>query len=158
MSFIRAFIVLLTIGCLVPCTAVLGVEHASASSDDTLEQHFPRPLDGYNDSEISTISGKLKQRIKVEPFNVFATLIFLLAIIHTFLSSKLLEIAHRWEKMHAEKIAVKEAPQGSVHHGAGALHFVGEVETVFGIWAIALYLPSSHSSIVRPRFITLRMA
>ncbi|MFC1858382.1 putative Na+/H+ antiporter [Thermodesulfobacteriota bacterium] len=89
---------------------------------------------------ISTIAGKLKQRIKVEPFNVFATLIFLLAIIHTFLSSKLLEIAHNWEKAHGEKIAAKKAPKDSVHHGAKALHFVGEVETVFGIWVIVLML------------------
>lgn len=140
MSFMRAFIVILMIGCIFSCVAVLDVEHSFASSEDTLEQQFPRSLDGYDDSEIVTIPGKLKQRIKVEPFNVFATLIFVLAIINTFLSSKFLEIAHRWEKEHEEKIAAKEAPKDSVHHGAKALHFVGEVETVFGIWAIALIL------------------
>ena len=32
----------------------------------------------------------------------------------------------------------KEAPPGSIHLGARALHFLGEVETVFGIWAVVL--------------------
>jgi hypothetical protein len=120
--------------------AVIDVGHSSASSQDPLEQQFPKSLDGYNDSEIVSIAGKLKQRIKVEPFNIFAALIFFLAIIHAFLSSKFLDIANRWEKEYEAKIAAKGAPMGSVHHGAKALHFIGEVETVFGVWAIALML------------------
>ncbi len=140
MSLMRAFVVIIMIGFIFSCIAVLDAGHSFASSESTMEQQFPRSLDTYDDLKIVTIAGKLKQRIKVEPFNVFATLIFLFAIIHTFLSSKFLEIAHKWEKEHEEKITTQEAPRDSVHHGAKALYFVGEVETVFGIWAIALIL------------------
>jgi len=136
----RALVLIIMIGCIFSGVAMLDVDRSFASSQEALEQPFPRPLDEYDDSKIVTIAGKLKQRIKVEPFNVFATSIFLFAIIHTFLSSKLLQIAHKWEEEHAVKIAAQKAPKGSVHHGAEALHFIGEVETVFGVWAIALIL------------------
>lgn len=140
MHLMRTFGVIIMLGCIFTSVAVLDAGHSFASSKGTMEQQFPRSLDAYDDLKIVTIAGKLKQRIKVEPFNVFATLIFLLAVIHTFLSSKFLEIAHKWEKEHEEKIVKQEAPRDSVHHGAKALYFVGEVETVFGIWAIALIL------------------
>ena len=120
--------------CLFTLTSGLG---ASESTEHSAAP-FPRPLDDYGDSDIDSISGKLAHRVEVEPFNLVATLIFFLAIIHTFMSSKLLGIAHRLEHLHAEKLARKEAPSGSVSIGARALHFVGEVETVFGIWAIVL--------------------
>ncbi len=48
------------------------------------------------------------------------TVIFALAVIHTFLVKKFEHIAHRYEK-------------GSI--GAEAFHFLGEVEAVFGMWA-----------------------
>ena len=38
---------------------------------------FPRSLDSYNDSEFESIIAILKNRIKLEPFNLVATLIFL---------------------------------------------------------------------------------
>ncbi|MDH3885350.1 MAG: putative Na+/H+ antiporter, partial [Desulfobacterales bacterium] len=39
-----------------------------------------------------------------------------------------------------EKIKSGAADRDSVHHGAELFHFLGEVEAVFGIWAIALVL------------------
>jgi hypothetical protein len=73
MSFMRQFIVMIMIGCIFSCVMVLGVEHSAASSQEPLEQQFPKSLDGYDDSEIDTIVGKLKKRIQIEPFNFFAT-------------------------------------------------------------------------------------
>ena len=67
-----------------------------------------------------------------------ATLIFILAIVHTFMTGRFMTIAHRWEYEHQEKIKSGKAHRDSVHHGAEAFHFLGEVEVVFGIWAIAL--------------------
>lgn len=52
---------------------------------------------------------------------VAATVIFAIAIIHTFLVSKFAHIAHHY-------------PEGSI--GENFFHFMAEVEAVFGIWAL----------------------
>ena len=99
---------------------------------------FPPPLDTYQDSHLQSIGEIVAHRIAAEPFNLAATLIFLFAIIHTFLTSRFMEVSHRWEHEHEEQIASGQKPRGSVHFGAGIFHFLGEVEAVFGIWVIAL--------------------
>jgi hypothetical protein len=38
----------------------------------------------------------LGNRIRQQPFNLVASLIFLCAIIHTFLTGRFMVIAHRW--------------------------------------------------------------
>lgn len=52
---------------------------------------------------------------------VSATVIFLLAIIHTFLVSRFAKIAHQF-------------PEGSV--GENFFHYLSEIEAVFGIWSL----------------------
>ena len=99
---------------------------------------FPRSLESYNDSETKSIAAILRNRIKQEPFNLVATLIFFCAIIHTFLTSKFTAISHKWEHEHEEKKKQGQVDRHSVHHGAELFHFLGEVEAVFGIWVIAL--------------------
>jgi hypothetical protein len=49
---------------------------------------FPKPVEDYHDEQISGITAKLVQRIQAEPFNLVGTLIFIGAVIHTFLASK----------------------------------------------------------------------
>jgi hypothetical protein len=131
------------VACILSGAIALGADTPEAGHEGAITKEFPRPLDSYGDSGIASITGKLGYRIELEPFNIVATLIFLLAIIHTFLSSKLLGIAHRWDREYEQRIARKEVPVGSVHHGAGVLHFLGELETVFGVWAIALLVAIS---------------
>jgi hypothetical protein len=99
---------------------------------------FPPSLDGYGDTGMDSIIGILGNRIRHEPFNLIASLIFLCAIIHTFLTGRFMVIAHQWAHDHEEKIKKGLAPRDSVHHGAEVFHFLGEVEAVFGIWAAAL--------------------
>ena len=99
---------------------------------------FPPRLDSYNDADLGGIWAVLKNRVQQEPFNLVATLIFFLAIVHTFMTGRFMAIAHKWEHEHAEKIKNGKAHRDSVHHGAELFHFLGEVEVVFGIWAIAL--------------------
>jgi len=65
----------------------------------------------------------LKSRAAEDPFNVVATVVFLLAILHTFMTARIGAIARR-------------APAGSVR--AEVLHFLAEVEVVFGLWAVPL--------------------
>lgn len=99
---------------------------------------FPRSLDSYNDTESTEVFAILKNRIKQEPFNIVASFIFLCAIIHTFMTSKFLAIAHKWEVEHQGKIANGDVHKYSVHHWAKLFHFLGEVEVVFGLWVVVL--------------------
>ena len=99
---------------------------------------FPPSLESYGDGDMGSIFGILGNRIRQAPFNLVASLIFVCAIIHTFLTGRFMVIAHRWTHDHEEKIKKGQAPRDSVHHGAEAFHFLGEVEAVFGIWAAAL--------------------
>ncbi len=111
---------------------------ASGAADEHTSPSFPRSLENYNDSEVTNVLTILQNRIKQEPFNLVASIIFLCAIIHTFMTSKFLSIAHKWEAAHQEKITQELVPKYSVHHGAKFFHFLGEVEVVFGLWVIAL--------------------
>jgi hypothetical protein len=101
-------------------------------------ESFPRALQSYE--EVDGIWPTLRARVAAVPFNLVATLIFLLAIIHTFLTSRFLAISHRWEEEHERKIERGEVSRDSVHHGAGLMHFLGEVEVVFGLWAVPLMI------------------
>ena len=56
---------------------------------------FPPPLESYNDSGATDIWTILVDRVHAEPFNLVATVIFLLAIVHTFLAPKILLLSHR---------------------------------------------------------------
>jgi hypothetical protein len=126
------------------CCLSLGVLWAAvalaAAPSPTGAEAFPRSLESYNDVHAGGIWAILKNRVNQEPFNLIATLIFILAIVHTFMTGRFMAIAHRWEHEHQEKIKSGQANRDSVHHGAELFHFLGEVEAVFGIWAIALVI------------------
>jgi hypothetical protein len=73
----------------------------------------------------------------VDPFNGVATAIFLLAILHTFLAARVTRWAHRVQERHDERLrAVGQPGRPSVL--AEVLHLAGEVEVVFGLWAVVL--------------------
>lgn len=79
----------------------------------------------------------LASRARAEPFNAAATGIFLIAILHTFAAGWFAALAHRVQHDHDDQARGRGlAPSPSVR--AGLLHFLGEVEVVFGLWAIAL--------------------
>jgi hypothetical protein len=119
--------------------SALSVGSVSAASPGAQTvSEFPRDLQSYGDTELTSIAAILIHRIRQEPFNLFATLIFCAAIVHTFLTGTFMAVAHRWEHEHDAKIQQGRAPKNSVHHGAEVFHFLGEVEVVFGIWALAL--------------------
>ena len=117
---------------------VLAIPALAAAPQGGRDVDFPRDLQSYNDGHVESIMGRLVARAKAQPFNVVATLIFFLAIVHTFLSSKFMAIAHRLEHEHEERRERGEVSDKSVSHGAELFHFLGEVEAIFGIWAIAL--------------------
>jgi len=92
---------------------------------------------------MTALGAILRHRIVEEPFNLVATLIFLLAIAHTFLSSKFLSISHRWNREHEQKKREGKVDHDSIHMRADVLHFLGDVETVFGIWVVPLVIAIS---------------
>ena len=100
------------------------------------EAIFPTPLLEYPPAQDSLLA-TLSERVAIDPFNGVATGIFLLAIIHTFLASRFTDWAHRVQHRHDKALKARGlASTPSV--GAEILHFLGEVEVVFGLWAIVL--------------------
>jgi hypothetical protein len=107
---------------------------------------FPPPLESYSDGHLP-FGERLRHRIAAEPLNLAATIIFGLAILHTFLAPKIMHLAHRWRDEHRELLRMqaragtryKDAVQ-EVSFKAEVAHFFGEVEAVFGIWVIPLLL------------------
>jgi len=85
--------------------SLAGWAYASApeaAHGDVLE--FPPSLESYHDAEMESIGAILTNRIRQEPFNLIASLIFLCAIVHTFMTTKFLAYAHKWEHEHKQKI------------------------------------------------------
>jgi Putative Na+/H+ antiporter len=97
---------------------------------------FPRPLDAYP-AQAATLLDTLRERVAVEPFNLVATTIFFLAILHTFAAARVTRLAHTLQRTHDARCRTRGVePTPSV--AAELLHFFGEVEVVFGVWAIVL--------------------
>ena len=106
---------------------------------------FPRALNSYPETSggvIETLIG----RAQAEPFNAVATLIFVLAILHTFVAGKFRHWAHEVEVAHRARVKERTPPGDSDGDGypdevsfkGQILHFFGEVEAVFGIWVLVL--------------------
>jgi Na+/H+ antiporter NhaD/arsenite permease-like protein len=105
---------------------------------------FPLPVDSYHDQQIPSIFGKLTGRIQQEPLNLVATIIFFAAIIHTFLTAQFRKIAHRYQRRY-EAIEDSLRPDSGKKHEqlifrAELFYFMGEVEAVFGIWLVPLFV------------------
>ena len=97
---------------------------------------FPRPLDSYP-APGASILATLATRAELEPFNLVATGIFVLAIVHTFAAARF--TAARARVQHAA--TTRPRPRACRRRRASRaelLHFLGEVEVVFGLWAVVL--------------------
>ena len=103
--------------------------------DELIE--FPRNLSAYPAVPEQPILEVLRSRIDIEPFNLVATAIFFIAVVHTFVASWFTAAAHRVQHRHAERMAAMgRPPTPSVL--AELLHFLGEVEVIFGLWSVVL--------------------
>jgi hypothetical protein len=98
---------------------------------------LPRPLADYPPGAGRTLGGELLARLDLEPFNGIATAIFLLAIAHTFAANRFTALAHRVQHQHDDR-ARHEGRTAAPSVVAELLHFLGEVEVVFGLWAVVL--------------------
>ena len=100
--------------------------------------NFPPSFASYHDTDIEGVGAILKHRISHTPFNLVASLVFLAAILHTFLSSKFLYYAHKWKAEHQKEIEAGRESENSTHLFSEIFHFLGEVEVIFGLWVVVL--------------------
>jgi hypothetical protein len=99
---------------------------------------FPLPLGDYA-TRAGGLFDVLSARVQAEPFNAVATAIFFLAVVHTFFATRFTAAAHRLQQRHdAGADAAGRVRTPSV--AAELLHFLGEVEVIFGLWGIPLVL------------------
>ncbi len=130
--------------CLGSAITMTMATNAIGATEPAVE--FPRPLASYADGATG-VWDVLRARVEVEPFNLVATGIFLLAIMHTFLTAKFRHWAHVVEQEHAKGLRARAEAEGrgeeedepsEVSFKGQVLHFLGEVEAVFGLWAVVL--------------------
>jgi hypothetical protein len=110
--------------------------------DDTPAAAIPRALESYPSAADQTLAAELVSRVQIEPFNALATGVFLLAIVHTFAAARLAGLAHRAQHRHDEAARAQGRPP-TPSPRAEALHFLGEVEVIFGLWAVVLLVAAS---------------
>ena len=107
---------------------------------------FPRPLADYAAVSSPDLGATLRARAQAEPFNLIATAIFALAVLHTFFAGKIRHWAHTVEARHLARLKTQPAAADRNEDGVldevsfwgQTLHFLSEVEAVFGIWAVVL--------------------
>ena len=133
-------------------SSAFGAGAKSAGTEGVLPKALERYVEveatyaaenGIAAEELSLLQ-RLKARAADDPMNWIASLIFLLAIIHTFAAGPIMQLAHKEEHRHQKMV---EADTRRFHGGkapvsfkATALHFFGEVEAIFGIWVLPLLL------------------
>lgn len=100
-------------------------------------RQLPRALETYPSGADQSLVAELSSRVQLEPFNAVATLVFLLAVLHTFIAPRFAALAHRVQRGHDER-AKAQGRTAVPSLLAELLHFLGEVEVVFGLWAVVL--------------------
>ena len=119
-----------------------GVLSASASPVGS-NSVFPLPLQSYNDSHLADVWSVLRHRVELQPLNLWASLLFLGALLHAFCTQRFRHWGHVLEERHrkqSEAAAGTGLAHSPISAGARVLHFLGEVEAVFGIWCIPLFV------------------
>jgi len=109
---------------------------------------YPADPASYHDDDVTSIPAKLWGRVQQEPLNLIATIIFALAITHTFLAAQFLKrsksFEHRLLRLEAELTepgaTVPAKRRDHLIFWAQFYHFMGEIEAVFGIWLIPLFI------------------
>ena len=140
----RFFIFLALITALLSPTLFAAGGGNASEAPKFVEQmsHFPEQEAA---AEVTGVMDRIKFRASEAPFLLVATIIFVCAIVHTFFAVPLTKMAHHVQHEHDAKIRRAMEEKGLPAHAsdmvsfkATMLHFLGEVEAIFGIWVIAL--------------------
>ena len=132
---------LLLLGFLLLASPTLHAASVSAGA-------YPADPASYHDDDVTFIPAKLWGRVQSEPLNLIATVIFALAITHTFLAAQFQKrsrsFEHRLLRLDEEQadpnLVVAEEKRDHLVFWAQFYHFMGEIEAVFGIWLIPLFV------------------
>ena len=104
---------------------------------EEIATQFPTPLAAYPAMLGESLWRVLAARAEVDPFNAIATIIFVLAVIHTFAAGRFTAVSHHLQVRHdAAAVAAGRPVRPSV--AAELLHFLGEIEVVFALWGLPL--------------------
>lgn len=119
-----------------------GAEVAQAAPE------FVTSMNGFPEKEralgLSSIPEILQFRAGEQPFLLVASVIFFLAILHTFFAIPITKYSHHVQHEHDRKVQEMQRMGGKtdrndqVSFKATLLHFLGEVEAIFGIWVLVL--------------------
>ncbi len=104
------------------------------STEQAIE--IPVALSTYEQLEIGkdlSLCDTLINRIKVSPFNIVTLIIFLSAIVHTFVTPRIQRLANKIHQNNTNNSA-------KISFLSQILRFCGEVEVVFGLWCIPLII------------------
>lgn len=118
---------------------ILSLEMGMAATAPA-QSDFPPSFASYGDADMTGVGAILSHRIAQSPFNLVASLLFLCAIVHTFMAAKFMTLSEQRHHLHAEKVARGELDEKSRDIRAGLYHFFGEVEVIFGLWVIPLVI------------------
>ena len=134
----KSFLILLaTISLMAPAWAGAAETPAAEPAFVSAMAKFPEIENAHG---LHSIAEKISYRAAQQPFLLVATVIFVLAILHTFFAAPITRLSHRAQQQHNAKIlrSHKSTAADTVSFKATMLHFLGEVEAIFGIWGIVL--------------------
>ena len=106
---------------------------------------YPIPLSDYPKNP--SLWGTLCDRVEAAPFNLFATIVFLLAIVHTFSHGVFTKLSEKYKQRTRMKVSAlesggkfySEAQKPPVCFRAEIFHLLGEMEAIFALWLIPLF-------------------
>jgi hypothetical protein len=138
---VRQFILLFFIVILLPLFPIsLNAAVAEAQTTKETVAQLPRAVASYNDDHLP-LWDALAHRVSEEPFNLVSAVIFLMAVLHVFAAPTFHRLARRFENEHIQWLHTRpHGEQEDVSMKATVFRFLGEVEAVFGIWAIPLII------------------
>lgn len=127
----------------------LSAPSVFAAGGHSATPEFIKRVEGFPAEEalkgITSMGEKISYRASEVPFLVVASIIFVLAILHTFFAVPITKYSHKLQHEHDAKVRREMAAEGEtatakdmVSFKATLFHFVGEIEAIFGIWVLAL--------------------
>jgi len=108
---------------------------------------FPVPISAYQDGHLNSVGQILWRRIQQQPMNLVISLMFLGAIIHTFLVGYFRKFAEKLEgnfessnQLNGDAvISYNGNIIKKICYRAEFFHLLGEVEIIFGVWVIPVF-------------------
>lgn len=130
----RIAMILMMVFMVLTMTSLAFANEAARTSD------FPKSDSYYGEIAEEGFFDIVVARVQMEPFNAIGTLIFFIAIAHTLLTSYFIKASHFLDERYEKLIADGKRDKNSRSIPASILHLLGEVEVVFGFWAVFLAL------------------